>query len=397
VHASWSTFGWGKRVRGPERLERPRGYVQSLGGVAVWGLVAALGGCRSEPRVAVIGYAFPLWGTTTVQVARDEIASWPPGAPVIRIVYDSITQGDPPDVEVMRAQRLAQIPDLVGVVGHGGSRGSLAAAPIYAAAGIPQIVPTGTSRLLGQAGPWTFVLPPNDSIEGALIGRFTAERLGARRVALFFTNDEYGVGLRDGVVAELARRGIAVLSQVGVDPRSDIPTLVAATLRRDAPDAFIMAARTVETGRVARAAYGRVPRLRVVAGDGAVDVPNLVALAGPAADSIYVVAFWLADPPDSMSRAFVERFHRITGRDPGPDEAMNHDALMLLAHAARTAGPDRAALRRYLEALGRSRPPYRGVTGDITFLPERPTRLVMARLRGGRLERLGSPESINGP
>jgi ABC-type branched-subunit amino acid transport system substrate-binding protein len=205
------------------------------------------------------------------------------------------------------------------------------------------------------------------------------------------------VGLRDGVVAELAQRGVAVLSQVGVDPRSDIPTLVAATLQREAPDAFIMAARNVETGRVARAAYGRVPHLRVVAGDGAVDAPNLVYLAGPAADSIYVVAFWLADAPDSMSRAFVERFHRITGRDPGPDEAMNHDALMLLAHAVRTVGPDRVALRRYLEALGRSRPPYRGITGDITFLPGRPTRLVMARLRGGRLERLGSPDSIHGP
>lgn len=370
-------------MSGPERLWRPRAYVQTL--------LAVLGGCKGEPRVAVVGYAFPLWGTTTVQVARDEIASWTSGASVIRIVYDSITQGDPPDVEVMRAQRLAQIPGLVGIVGHGGSRGSLAAAPIYAAAGIPQIVPTGTSRLLGHVGAWTFVLPPNDSIEGALIGRFTAERLGARRVVLFFTNDEYGVGLRDGVVAELAQRGVAVLSQVGVDPGSDIPTLVDAALRREAPDAFVVAARNVETGRVARAAYGRVPHLRVVAGDGAVQLPSLPDLAGPAADSIYVVAFWLADAPDSMSRAFVQRFHRITGRDPVPDDAMNHDALMLMAQAVRAVGPDRAAVRRYLEALGRTRPPYRGVTGDITFLPGRVPRLVIARLRGGRLERIDGP------
>ena len=387
MRASSSTFGWGKRVSGPERLWRAGAYVQSL--------LVLLAGCKGEPRVAVIGYAFPLWGTTTVQVARDEIASWPPGGPAIRIVYDSITEGDPPDVEVMRAQRLAQIPDLVGIVGHGGSRGSLAAAPIYAAAGIPQIVPTGTSRLLGQAGPWTFVLPPNDSIEGALIGRFTAERFGARRVVLFFTNDEYGVGLRDGVVAELGPRGVAVLSQVGVDPGSDIPTLVDAALRggrgRETPDAFILAARNRETGRVARSAYGRVPHLRVVAGDGAVQLPNLVELAGPAADSIYVVAFWLPDAPDSMSRAFVKRFHRITGRDPGPDDAMNHDALMLMAQAVRAVGPDRAGLRRYLETLGNSRPPYRGVTGEITFLPGRSPRLVMARLRGGRLERVDGP------
>jgi hypothetical protein len=103
VRASSNTFGWRKRVSGPERLWRPRAYVQSLAGVAGW--TPGCGG--GEPRVAVVGYAFPLWGTTTVQVARDEIASWTPGSSLIRIVYDSLTQGDPPDVEVMRAQRPA--------------------------------------------------------------------------------------------------------------------------------------------------------------------------------------------------------------------------------------------------------------------------------------------------
>ncbi|HKC40039.1 MAG TPA: ABC transporter substrate-binding protein, partial [Gemmatimonadales bacterium] len=220
-------------MSGPERLWRPGTYVQSL--------LILLGGCKSEPRTAVIGYAFPLWGTTTVQVARDEIGSWPAGGTAIRIVYDSITQGDPPDIEVMRAQRLAETPNLVAVVGHGGSRGSLAAAPIYAAAGIPQIVPTSTSRLLRQAGPWAFRLAPDDSTEGALIGRFAAERLGARRVLLFFTNDEYGVGLRDGVLAELAARDVAVLDKVGVDPSSDVATLFAASLRRGIPDVIVVA------------------------------------------------------------------------------------------------------------------------------------------------------------
>jgi len=84
----------------------------------------------------------------------------------------------------------------------------------------------------------------------------------------------------------------------------------------------------------------------------------------------------------------VERFHRVTGRDPGPDDAMNHDALILMAHAVRAVGPDRAALRRYLESLGRSRPPYHGVTGDITFLPDRAPRLVMAQVHHGRLVRV---------
>ncbi len=373
---------------GPERLGRLRSYVQIPTGVAACALVAVLGCSGGAPRVAVLGYAFPLWGTTTVQVARDEIASWPAGGTAIRIVYDSVVQGDPPDVEVMRAQRLAETPNIVAVVGHGGSRGSLAAAPIYAVAGIPQIVPTSTSRLLRQAGPWAFRLAPDDSTEGVLIGRFAAERLGARRVLLFFTNDEYGVGLRDGVLAELAARDVAVLDKVGVDPSSDIPTLFEASLRRGVPDVIIVAGRHMETGRVARAALGRVPRLRVVAGDGALLLPVLPDLAGRAADSIYVVAFWLPDAPDSMSRAFVARFQRVTGHDPAPDDAMNHDALLLLAHAVRDVGPDRMAVRGYLESLGRTRPAYHGISGDITFMGARTPPLLMARLQGGRVVRV---------
>ena len=373
---------------GPERLGRLGSYVQIPTGVAVCALVAVLGCRGGAPHVAVLGYAFPLWGTTTVQVARDEIGSWPAGGTAIRIVYDSVVQGDPPDVEVMRAQRLAETPNIVAVVGHGGSRGSLAAAPIYAAAGIPQIVPTSTSRLLRQAGLWAFRLAPDDSTEGVLIGRFTAERLGARRVLLFFTNDEYGVGLRDGVLAELAERDVAVLDKVGVDPSSDIPTLFEASLRRGVPDVIVVAGRHTETGRVARSAFGRVPRLRVVAGDGALLLPILPDLAGPAADSIYVVAFWLPDAPDSMSRAFVARFQRVTGHDPAPDDAMNHDALLLLAHAVREVGPDRMAVRGYLESLGGTRPAYHGIIGEITFMGARKPPLVMTRLQGGRVVRV---------
>lgn len=357
-------------------------------------LVLLVAACRRAPTTVLIGYAFPIWGTATVQAARDAIAAWPPaarGGPAIDIVYDSGASGDPPDVEVLRAQRLVDLPGLVAVVGHGGSRGSLTAAPIYNAAGVPQVVPTSTSRLLAAAGPWTFTLAPNDSIEGAFIGAFVAERLGARRVTVFYLNEEYGAGLRDGVVAELGRRGVVLVDQVGYDPTSDFPTLVAAALRRGRPDLFIVAGREVDTGRIARAAWAALPGIRVVAGDGALILPGLPANAGPAADSVYVVAYWLPDAPDSLSRAFIERFTRVAGSEPQSVDAMNHDALLLVAHAVREVGARRAAIRDYLRALGRTRPPYPGVTGAISFTPDRAPLLVMARLLGGRAVRVSAP------
>lgn len=46
---------------------------------------------------------------------------------------------------------------------------------------------------------------------------------------------------------------------------------------------------------------------------------------------------------------------------------MVFDAIMLAATAIRQAGVDPAAVELYLTKLGVTRPPYRGVTGDIHF------------------------------
>ena len=109
------------------------------------------------------------------------------------------------------------------------------------------------------------------------------------------------------------------------------------------------------------------------------------------ARSVEVVAFWLPDAPDTLSRDFVARFRRVVGRDPQSTDAMSHDALLLAATAIRAVGAKRAAVREYLRALGGSRPPFMGVTGPITFMQDRPSRLVMAHLRHGVPVRVAGP------
>ncbi len=332
----------------------------------------------------VIGLALPNWSDDLVRVIQDELAGWPDrGLPAIAVRPEVSVTGAPVDINVAIAESLVAQPGLVGVVGHGGSRESLTAAGVYDDAGVVQIVPTGTSRRLRDAGDWTFMLAPDDSSEGEFIAAFLVDRLRVRRVALFYVNDDYGVGLRDGVRAGLVRRGGSVVVESPVDEHVDHATLVDAAFLRATPEAVVVAARHVATGRIARRVRQRWPDLPVVAGDGAAPPGHLFREAGPAAESLYVVAFWLADAPDSASRAFVERFQRVAGSRPSSSQAMAYDGAMLLAWAAHEAGPRAGAVRDYLLSLGAARPAYRGVTGDITFLPGRPPRLFMARLRDG--------------
>ena len=359
--------------------------------IARWAaiLTATVAAChRAAPSVVAIGYAFPERPFDVVPLAEQVIEAANTPSLTIHIVRDTTHEEDAPDVEVKRAERLVGIPGMVGVVGHSSSRGSLAAAPVYNEARIVQLTPTSTSRMLWSAGPWTLNLAPNDSVQGALIGRFVAERLRARLVTLFFVNDEYGLDLRDGIAAELERRGVRIGDRVSMDLGSDFPTLVRASLARSTPDVVVVAGRQLETGTIARLLreYG-VPRA-VVAGDGALSHPELLQWAGPAADSIYAVALGTADDPDPRSRAFVEEYRRVIGRAPQSFDAMTYDALLLLATAIRAAGPTPSAVRQYLQDLGRGRPPYPGVTGPITFTPSAQQRLMMMHLQAGLLHRV---------
>ncbi len=349
-------------------------------------------GCRTVPDVVVIGFAAPPSDSGVVTVTREELAQLPAiaGGLETRLDFVDIGIGVPADIQVQRATDLVRVPGLVGVVGHGGSRPSLAAAPVYNAAEVPQIVPTGTSRRLRDAGPWTLRLAPDDSIEGAFIGRFVADRLGAHRVTLFYQNDEYGSGIRDGVITALGLRGIAVQFVAPVDSLTDFATLVDASLAAGVPDAVISGARARETGTIARLMRRSAPRSRVVVGDGALPLPVLAREAGPAVDAVYVVSFWMADATDSLSRAFVARYRRLVGVDPVGAQAMSHDGLMLLAQAIREVGQDRPAIRAYLLSLGRGRPPYLGVTGPISFQADRAERLVMMRMQGGVARRVAN-------
>jgi ABC-type branched-subunit amino acid transport system substrate-binding protein len=98
---------------------------------------------------------------------------------------------------------------------------------------------------------------------------------------------------------------------------------------------------------------------------------------GAAGDRVYAVAF--ANPATASPQAvsFRELFRRLNGYQPTWADAANFDAAMVLVTAVREVGAKRAAVTRYLEQLGRERPPYPGITGPMMFLGERTDRLYM--------------------
>ena len=348
--------------------------------------VTGVGLCfRAGAARPVVGFAYTRPSAGYLALAEAALRAREVAAPRFR--YDSVADSETSDGALALAATFVADPAVSIVVGPSNSRHALATAPAYNAAGLAQLVPSATSRRLRDAGPATFTLAPDDSVEGEFLARFASRDLGARRAVVFYINDEYGEGLREGIEASFVSEGGAVLASYPVGDEVDIATLVDAAFRRGRPDVVLVAARSQETGLILRAARAIAPRVPVVAGDGAYLPAQLRRSAGDDLSNLYVVAFWVYDSTDAAHRAFAERVRGIFHADPMPEDALTEDALVLATLARLAAGPDRGAVRRWLAGLGRERPPFQGLTGKISFGPGRELPLTMVRFQEGRAVR----------
>jgi len=346
-----------------------------------------LGSLACERRPAIVGLSYSAQSPSVVDVVLEASARLPGGAPA-EIRGPSSYLGTYAAREVDGAAQLSALPGVVAVVGHQDSRSTLLAAPVYHEARIPLVVPTGTSRAIGAASPWIFPLAPNDSQEGAFIAAFATRGLGAHAIALLYDNDEYGRGLRDGVRDALAAAGRPLTAEAPIGAvcdgsgGSDASLALVAPIHTP-PDLLVIAGRSVDAACIVRRVRARVPGLRFITGDAVEIGDSALATMGTAAESTYFVAYWHDGLTDERSATFTRAYRRIVGVTPRPGAAMHYDALMLLMQAVREVGPSRKAIQAYLTQLGKSRPPYQGVTGPIAFGAGRQRPLYMLRVRKG--------------
>lgn len=359
--------------------------------------VLAAAGCGDGVREPAIAFTYN-WGDPPFErFLRAQLdATRPPGGDSIqlRVYTDGGWQalGASPLVgEVARATTISADSNVLAVVGPGGSREALQVAPVYAEAGLAAVIPTATSRLLADLGPLVFRVAPDDSVQGAFIAAFADTALRAKRLAIYHSPDEYGIGLAAGTRATAAARGMSVIAQTPIrliqpcrTPSDDAyyETLVQSLASVGIPDAVVLAVRTQETGCLTRALRRRWPTVHVIAGDGSYVSEELFQTLEGRGEGLHLVAFWHPDIGTPAAAAFARDFTRIAGRAPRHGEAMFTDALLLVAQAIRSGARTRADVARYLSRVGTELPAYEGITGAISFAPGAQRQLWMTRIAG---------------
>jgi branched-chain amino acid transport system substrate-binding protein len=257
---------------------------------------------------------------------------------------------------------------IVAVIGHLCSSATLAAMPIYVRNGLPTISPTSTNPTIGDVGMgWFFRNCYTDDFQGKYLALHVVPNLLRKnKVAIFYENNDYAIGLKNSFLAGAKSAGVTVTGTEAYMTGTTDFTPQLTKLLRDKPEAIFLCGYHPEGALIA--GQGRKLGFTgpLFGGDG-IDNEDYIKIGGKAAENTYLTVPFLAASAGPAGKDFAKRFKKAYDRDVDWMSANAYDCLGILAQVIAKTGPDRKKIRDGLAALNSKANGYKGITGMTYF------------------------------
>jgi branched-chain amino acid transport system substrate-binding protein len=265
------------------------------------------------------------------------------------------------------ASKFAMDKEIVAVVGHVCSSPALTALPIYIRHGLASISPTATNVTIGEAGKgWFFRNVYRDDFQGQFLANYVKKVLGLKRVAIFYENNDYAIGLQKAFSEEGKTLGVEVVgAEAYASNTTDFAPQITKLLTQK-PDTIFLCGFYQEGALIARQARSKGFTGPLFGADG-IDNTEYIQIAGKAADNTYLTVPFLAEAAGPEAAAFIKKFTERTGRDLDWMSANSYDCVGILADVIQKVGSDRKKIRDALAAMNSPETGYQGVTGLTYF------------------------------
>ncbi|MGE4297630.1 MAG: ABC transporter substrate-binding protein [Desulfovibrionaceae bacterium] len=270
------------------------------------------------------------------------------------------------------ASKIAMDTGIVGVVGHVCSSAHLAALPTYVRKGVPVISATATNVTISQKNAdrdgkvWSFRNVYLDDFQGYFLAHYVSEKLGLKKIAVFFENNDYGIGLKDAFVAEAKNMGLAVVGEEAYVKGAQDFTPQLTKLKGQDPDGLFISGYYGEGALIAGQAKKLGMHVVKFGADG-IDNADYINLAKEAAEDTYLTVPFLPELATGDAATFVVDYKAKFGRDVDWMSVNAYDAAGLLLKAIGSVGADRAKVQAYLAAMTSADKGYMGVGGNTFF------------------------------
>lgn len=260
------------------------------------------------------------------------------------------------------AQELVKNPEILGVVGHGISDTTLAAASVYQEAELVAISPISSAVQLSGFGGYIFRTMPSDRFTARALSNYMLTQLKKEKVIVFYNSASmYSKSLKDEFKNALFYAGKGkVLTEIDLArPDFNAKASVEQGIKKGAEVIMLVPSSDV-SDRALQVVHINRRRLDLLAGDGFYSDKTLQIGAEDAQGMVLAI-------PGNITGKQGERFQnhglQIWGGNVNWRTALAYDATQALI-AAIGKNPNRQGIQRSLSALDFT---ISGATGDVSF------------------------------
>ena len=267
------------------------------------------------------------------------------------------------------AERIASNRQILAVVGHFNSSCSLAGKPIYKRAGIVELSPGSTNVRVAAGSDWTFRNLYRDDFQGAFVARYIKNVLeDIQNIAIFFDNDDYGRGLKDGFTSVAEDLGLEIIAAEAYDRDNTDFKAQLTSIKAKNPDLIFLSGLYSQAGLIVSQAREAGITAQLFGADG-VDSPDFLTIAGNAAEGTYVSTPFVFELGGPEAQRMAVAFEEMHGVAPDTWAALTYDAVGMIVEAIENGGENRKAIRDHLASINSPEKGFTGITG-LTYFDE---------------------------
>lgn len=345
--------------------------------VIIMAFMAIITGCGGSSGSGgknnlIVGMVNPLSGDSAtyglshkngMELARDEInkAGGISGRQIEVLFHDDA--GDPKQ-SAAGAQKFADQKNIMAIVGSCLSSNTLAMVPITDKAKLPHSAVSSSTPKLSGISQYFFRMAVQDAQVGILMGDLI-HKLGAKKVAILYPNNDYGKGLTVAIEEQLKTHGVAIVSnQAYLATDKDYSALLTG-IKALGADALAVAGTYTDGGLITKQAREIGLTIPIVGGTGFYS-PKFVEIAGKSAEGAIFLGAFVASNPDFAVQSFVKKYKEKYNMEPDTFAALGYDQMYVLAEAMKKAAAKGSISRENIRnAMAESN--YKGITGTVTF------------------------------
>ena len=338
------------------------GSVARIAALAGLGALAVLGGCDRTPDTVKIGVAQPLGkGLTALgqdmvngtKMAIDEInAAGGVNVHGKKVMLAMVTADDQGNTDAGDAAAHKLVDEGVEVaIADLNSGVSIHAAPIYAAAKIPQLAISTKPEFTKLGFPTTLRLVASDDLQSKALGSYAAQLPGIEHYAVVDDGTPYGKGLADQAAKVLGDLGKKVDVRKSLDDKTVQFDALVAEFTAAKIDLMVTTLSDFQVqALMTQAAKAGLTNLTIVGGD-TIKTDKLPQDAIPIR-AVYATSSIVEPKEFPGGKVFLEKFRQLYKADPVYGAHYAYDAVYLVADAmSRNASVDKTQLLETLKSF----------------------------------------------